>query len=500
MAKHRSTFLDRALGTLAPQWQLRRVRARVASELVLRHYEAASSGRRTQNWNRSSADANAVNAGLSLNRLREIARDLVRNNPFAESALATIVDHTVGTGIVPKAKSELPPLAIEAWKRWAETTACDADGRHNLAGIQALVLRTVAESGEVLVRRRVRRLEDGWPIPLQLQVIEPDLLDTAKTVATLPNGGQIIQGVEFGPLGNRVAYWLYPSHPGAVVSSASSILTGSRRIDAADVLHVYKGKRPGQVRGAPWFAPVIVRLKELDEYEDASLMKQKIAACLAVVTSDVDGTAGPLGTSDDTENPGVDSLEPGAIIPMPPGRNIEVVQPPSVAEFDPFTTKVLQSIATGLHVTYEDLTGDYSKVNFSSARMGRLKHWARVNDWRWNMLVPQFCDPVWAWAMSALVLQGVLEQAPEANWSAPPLPMINPETEVLANQRLVRSGFQSWQETVRQMGYDPDEVLAEVAADNERFDALGIVFDSDGRKVTQAGQVQATQAAVGANG
>jgi capsid protein len=60
-------------------------------------------------------------------------------------------------------------------------------------------------------------------------------------------------------------------------------------------------------------------MKDLDEYEDATLMKQKIAACLAVITSDIDGTGAPLGTADDTTNPGIDTLEPGAIINAPPG-------------------------------------------------------------------------------------------------------------------------------------------------------------------------------------
>lgn len=484
-------WLDRAVGALSPRTQLARVRARIATELVQRHYEAASTGRRTQNWNRNSGDANTVNGGRSLASLREVARDLVRNNPFAEAGVATIVDHTIGTGIMAK-PYPANERAAQRWKRWADTTACDADGRENLAGLQKLVLRTVAESGEVLVRRRMRRLEDGLPIPLQLQVIEPDLLDTAKNIPQLPNGGQIIQGVEFGPLGTRDAYWLYPSHPGSSMQFGGSIFPGSKRIPASEVLHVFKRKRPGQVRGVSWLAPVILRLKELDEYEDATLMKQKIAACLAVVTSDVDGSAAALGTGDDTNNPGVDTLEPGAVLNIPPGRSVDVVQPPSVSEYGRFVTSNLRAIATGMHVTYEDLTGDFSEVNFSSARLARLKHWARVEDWRWQMLVPQFCDPVWAWAMEALQLMGEIDQAPAARWTPPPMPMIEPDKEGLAYQRNIRTGIQSWSESVRERGYDPDELIAEIKSDNDKLDKAGIVLDSDPRRMTQAGQYQST--------
>ena len=83
------------------------------------------------------------------------------------------------------------------------------------------------------------------------------------------------------------------------------------------MLHVYRGGRPGQVRGVSWFAPVVLRLKDFDDYEDAALLKQKIAACLAVLTTDVDGTAPPLGTVDPAA-PAVDMLEPGQILNLRP--------------------------------------------------------------------------------------------------------------------------------------------------------------------------------------
>lgn len=473
------TWLDRAVGFVAPRWHLRRMRARMASELVLRHYEGASTGRRTQGWSRTSTDGNAATAPF-VGRLRDVARDLVRNNPYAESALATIVDHTVGWGIV--ARPQLP-----WWKAWAESTACDADGRNDLAGLQKLVIRTVAEAGEVLVRRRLRRPEDGLPIPLQLQVLEPDHLDTSKHGYTLPNGGRIVYGVEFDPLGKRVAYWLYPEHPGN--SAWPSV--ASQRIPADGVLHIFKPVRAGAVRGASWFAPVLVRFKDFDEFEDATLMKQKIAACLAVITSDVDGTGAPLGTADDGSTPGLDYIEPGGIHNVAPGRSVTVLQPPSVREYPDYCNVTLRAIAAGLGVTYEDLTGDYTNMPFSAARMSRIRHWARVEDWRWRLLIPQFCDPVYGWATQAATIMN-LQTAPKAkaSWTCPPMPMIEPDKEGLAAQRLARSGVMSIPELIRERGYDPDELLEEIAAFNAKLDAKGIILDSDARRVSQAGLTQ----------
>ncbi len=478
-------WIDRALMTVAPRWQLQRVKARVAADLMMRHYEGAAHGRRTQGWKRTSGDANAV-MGPYVGRLRDVARDLVRNNPYAESAVTTIVDHAVGWGIVAKPKPANKRVQA-VWEAWANTTACDADGRHDFAGLQKLVMRAVVEAGEVLVRRRIRRPEDNLPIPLQLQVLEPDYLDTAKHGQLLPNGGRIVYGIEFNGIGQRVAYWLYPEHPGNSFNPANA----SQRVPADGILHVFKPTRPGAVRGASWFAPVLLKMKDFDEFEDATLMKQKIAACLAVLTTDVSGDNPALGTADDSTNPGIDTLEPGAIHNMPPGRSVDIVQPPSVRDYSDYSQTSLRSQAAGLGVTYEDLTGDYTELPFSAARMSRIRHWARVDDWRWRMLIPQFCDPVWTWAMTAAAIMGT-PYPKGVQWTAPPMPMIEPDKEGLAYMRNIRTGIMTLSEAIRERGYDPRDVLEEMAADNELLDELGLKLDSDPRYMNQNGQAQST--------
>lgn len=479
-------WTDRAAAAFSPAWGLQRARARVALS-GLRNYESAATGRRTANWYRTNTDANAA-LGPALSYLRATARDLVRNNGYAESALSTIVDHMVGIGITAKLDTKTGPFA-DAYKRWSETTDCDADGRHDLAGLEALVARTVAESGECLVRRRWRQPSDGFALPMQVQVMEPDFLDTLKSQAESPTNRAIVQGVEFDGIGRRAAYWMFRAHPG----SNHSVAGGSYAVPASEVRHIFRATRPGQVRAASWFAPVLLTFKDFDEFDDATIMKQKIAACLAVIMSDVDGTGAPLGTADDTDNPGTDTLSPGAIIRASAGQNIEVVNPPSVSEFGPYSTVTLRKIATGLGIGYEDLTGDFTGMSFSSARMSRLRHWARVEGWRWKMLVPQFCDPVAQWAIQAGRLQGLIPASspdPVFAWTAPPPPMLDPDKEGLAIQRMKRIGAKSLSESIREMGYDPDDVFNELAAEDALLTKLGLVLDSDPRVMTTQGQAQ----------
>lgn len=496
MADERSalepSLLDRAIAALSPQRGLKRQRARIAAVMLAdqaRHYEGAAIGRRTQGWKRPATDANSA-AGPSLSKLRDAARDLERNNAFAESAVSTIVDHAISWGIVATAKHQ-------AWLAHTESTAIDADGRNNLLGLEKLAKRTVVVSGEVIVRRRWRRLEDGLPLPFQVQVLEPDYIDTGKD-GRLSNGNYCIQGVEFDLLGRRAAYWLFKEHPGAsLFRSGASAFGQSQRVPASEILHVFKQSRPGQVRGPSWFAPVLLTSKDYDDLKDAKLMQQKVASCLAVITSDVDGTGVGLGTTSTStkkNEPFIDTLSPGAIINAPPGRNIQVVNPPSVSEYPEYSKTVLREIATGLGVSYEDLTGDYTGMPFSAARMSRLRHWARVQDWRWRVIVPQFLNPLWGWAMEAAELAG-LPVVPKTDWTAPALPMIDVDKEALAIMRQIRSGLTTFSEAIRERGYEPTAFMDELKRDFEKLKELGLVLDSDPRVMTQAGQAQGSAAA-----
>jgi lambda family phage portal protein len=481
--------LDRAIMAFAPKWGLSRVMARLA----VRHYEAASMGRRTTNWQRRLTDAHSA-AGGSLATLRAHSRDLIRNNGWARNARRTVNRNVVGYGITPKAVGAVPEKVREAWKRWAGTTQCDAAGRLTFSGLQKLAMNTVFESGEVLVRRRWRRPSDDLAIPMQLQVLEPDFLDTSKNGIRGEQGGPIIYGIEFDAIGRRVAYWLFDSHPGSVFL-ASPV---SRRIPASEIIHSYDVERAGQDRGVPWLVAAILKLKDFDEFEDAQLMRQKIAACFVGLITDPQGEATSGMGEADVSTPGIETMEPGTMLTAPPGKDVKFGNPPLVTD-DGFSVRTLRGAAAAIGVTYEDLTGDYSQVNFSSARMSRLAHWGNVYDWQWNMLIPQFCDPTWRWAMEAAAFAGLVSatELPAAEWTPMPMPMTDPDKEARANVIRLRSGQATLPQVLREQGLDPDAHLAEIAAANKKLDQLGIWLDSDPRRTSAAGLTQERAGAAG---
>jgi lambda family phage portal protein len=134
----------------------------------------------------------------------------------------------------------------------------------------------------------------------------------------------------------------------------------SQPVPASSVLHLFDRLRPGQVRGVPWFAPVILKLRDLDEYDDAELVRKKIEACFAafVTGSDDEETLGAAAT--DADGRRVESFEPGMIEYLAPGKDVKFATPSAGGDYAEYMRVQLHAIASGVGLTYELLTGDLS--------------------------------------------------------------------------------------------------------------------------------------------
>ena len=103
-----------------------------------------------------------------------------------------------------------------------------------------------------------------------------------------------------------------------------------------------------------------------------------------------------------------------------------------------------------------------------------------------HVMVFQLCRPIWNLWLRYALMTGVLDGSVEdyqVRWVAPPLEMLDARAEVAGLQAKVRNGFLSRTEAVNQTGLDAEQVEGEIAAENGRADALGLVLDSDPRRV-----------------
>jgi lambda family phage portal protein len=502
-------ILERAIELVAPRTALKRAQARLALEYANGQlgrsesfrYEGATAGRRVHGWYAPSADANVELMG-ALVWLRNRSRDLVRNNPHASKAIEELVGNVVGTGIVPQAKTgdpDLDRIIDNEWPYFVEQ--CDTPQNLDFYGMQALVMRSTAESGEGLVRFRPRLPEDKLRVPLQLQILESDFLDQTRTMGLV--NGHVMQGVQFDLLGRRVAYWLFSYHPGGVLilNPRGGII--SQPVPAEQILHIYRVLRPGQVRGVPWLAPVMIAFRDLDDYRDAERVRKKIESCVVAIVEQPEGTSGPpmgIKSIDPQSGNPVESFEPGMFEYLKPGQSVKFNNPPVAGGYREYVTTELQAIAAGIGLPYELFTGDMSQVNYSSWRGGMLGFRNTIEGYRWLTLVPKFCAPVRRRFIDTLILQGKIPAAARSSerinlyatqWTAPKFESVDPVKDTIADLKRIRMGVLTLSEAILQNGYDPETQFREIARINALLDRLRIILDSDPRHTTDRGQEQA---------
>ena len=197
--------------------------------------------------------------------IRNRARYLAANSAVAARAAQAFVDNVVGPGItlLPKlADQELKAALLENWNAW--TDVADLDGLFNLYGLQALAARMMFIDGEVFVRFTTDA--DG---SLRLQLLPAEFIDTTIT------RDNVIAGVEFDAAGRRTAFYIYEWHPGNLLR-----LPKSNRVPATEVVQIFRPLVPGQVRGVSALLPIMQKLNDLDQFDRATLVKQKTGALL----------------------------------------------------------------------------------------------------------------------------------------------------------------------------------------------------------------------------
>jgi len=453
-------MFDRAILAVAPQRGLSRIKAKAKANILM-NYDAASNGRRLKGFKAPGTDADAASsAGRAV--IRQRSRDLIRNAPFARRAQAVVTNNVVGSGITPsltgKNKTAVSKAA-DVILPYLASTDLDAHRALNLSAMQTVVCNSVFESGEVLAMRRMAR-GGSRALPLAIELLE---IDHLNTTVTGHGSNEVRDGIEYDGDGVAVAYHLYEQHPGAAVRKVS---LKTVRVPASDILHIRRIDRPGQMRGVPWLAPVMVTLGEMRDYQEAQILKQKISALLAGVVNHGD-EGPPEGAS------GLDQLAPGGFVHTEAGQTVTFTDPPSVNDYDAVMRLGLSAVAMGIGITYESLSGDLSRVNYSSMRAGRLEMDKNVETWQEQILISQFCAGVGRWALDAYRLKQSRPLPPmQMSWTAQRRALIDPVKEIPAIIKKVEAGLSSLSREQRAMGLDPDTIARERREDAGRLDGL----------------------------
>lgn len=451
-----------------------------------RAYVAGTSTGPNQNWLPSNKSADSE-IDRDFSKITARARDLIRNDPNAAGVLKKVVANVVGCGRYPQARvmtgeelnDRFNSEAENLFEQWSEE--CDITGQEDYAGLTAVTLAHLITDGEVIIFMSID--DQAERHPLRLTIFEADHLDSSKS-ETLPNGNVIRRGVEFNVRGKPVRYWMFPTHPGDALSFSSQ----SKPYPAEKIIHIFDRSRASQTRGVSWFAPLIMRMYDLSEYQDYEIQGAKLASAFGLfITTDgnpfedyaPDGT--PKTASDQRTR--LTHLEPGTIKYLNPREKLEVasLNRPNNAYAD-FIRANQRSASAGMGVSYETFSNDYTSATYSSTRVSLLEE-RRIYRMIHRLLERQLYTRIWKEFIRLAVVNGLLrapgyEKDPypwnRVAFAAPSWEWVDPTKDIQAAIMEVELGISTLTDLCDSKGRDFRDVVKRRAKENALLQEAGL--------------------------
>lgn len=434
-------------------------------------------------------------------------RDLVRNNGWASGAVRRELDNVIGSGLRLSSKPDYRALGLPAeWARdWAEHVEgryrlwagdpgryCDAARHHTMGGLIGMAYRHYVIDGDALAV--LQWLPRGGLYATAVRVVDPDRLSNPHNTMDTDS---LRAGVVFDDDGAAVGYHIRKRHPGDWAS------TGSR--DAYDwefvpretdwgrpvCIHFFDKERDEQSRGIGRLTPVLERLKMLDKYDKVELQAAVLNAILAAfiespfdhgllddalhdgdATAQLDGYQAMRGAFHEKRN----IMLGGVRIPtLFPGEKIgfHSAARPNTA-FAAFEAAALRNVAAGLGLSYEQLSQDWSQVNYSSARAALLETWKTMLARR-KAFAEGFCSLIFVAWLEEAIDRGDVELpagAPDfyaaraayakCEWIGPGRGWVDPVKERQGALLGIAGGLSTLEAEAAEQGRDYQEVLEQL--------------------------------------
>lgn len=459
-----------------------------------RAYGAAQLSRLTADWRITNTSEDAE-LSQSLRTVRGRSRQLIRDNSYAQRAKTIVQNNVIGTGIgmVPRvmnsrgeASERVNDQIAEAWENWCRASLCHVGASLHFADLERLLVGEVFEAGEVFTRKYFSALPES-DIPLALEVIEPERVADEFQPSPPDAANTVRMGIELNRFLRPMAYWFRLLHPGETSLMA---LAPDRieRVPADQIMHLRMIQRWPQTRAIPWLHAAARRLHDMDGYTEAEIVAARgAAAYMGVIES-----PNPQGEQTDAGKREW-TIEPGLLEHLAPGEKMIWNNPnrPN-ANLDPFLRLLLREIASGVGVSYESLSRDYSKSNYSSSRLGLLDDrdlWRVLQMW----FIRGFRHPLHRVWLQQAVLAGQVPAISLEEYAMNPAKFeavqfkprgwgwVDPAKEVEAYKEAIRAGLTSQQHVVAMTGDGRDfwEVTKEREADLATEKESGVSSDVD---------------------
>jgi lambda family phage portal protein len=473
------TRIDRAIAAVSPTFAAKRIRARIDHEIRVAiseraasrftAWEAADHDRlRGERWMASKLTYNdAMQAELET--LIDRANDLYRTDVYAASAINGRVDNVIGTGIRPQCRVQaergiLTPGQAEEFRVMSEWLFAKWAENQDFYLKQRMLERCNGIFGESWLHMGD---DDNptKPVTMTVQVIHPQRI---PLYGYGPNNGTARRrlGMKLDATGKPVAAYVTKTLP----NDSYAYSLEEEEVSLEDLLHCFEEQTPGQLRGVPWLAPAMAKLKDLKDFVYANLIAEQVAACHGAFITGV--TDPVLLAESGRSRSNLEDITPGSIQYLAEGEGISFSDPARPGTtLGPYVEWSLHGVAAALRYPYELLAKQFTN-NFSGGRLALID--GRITFRIWQQLdIETTYRKVWARFIDRCVVQGLLPIDPvkyeehrdhflQHAWIPPGWPWVDPEKEVNADILAIGAGLTTQTESLASRGRDFDETLVQI--------------------------------------
>ena len=452
------------------------------------------------------------------------SRDQVRNDGRSSGGITRILDNTVGASLRLSAAPDYRVLRLISGAKfdikWAKEFSSAAEAlwrlysndldRYNDVSRQL----TVSQQLRLALRHKLIDGEDlivNYWMPERIGrgaaryataylVVDPDRLSNPMQMVDQKH---MRGGVEIDDDGVPLAYHIRRAHQNDWYNGVESMEW--ERVEREDpddgwrrVIHDFDRDRAGQNRGVGVFIPVLNHAKMLARYYGIELQAAALAASIGTyVTSPYDPAEVQDAIGDDRELGFYQSLRAnwnndrpamfqGARVPaLAPGEDIKsVTSDHPHSGFTEFVHEMQGGIASALGVSLEQVTQDWTRTTYSSARAALLESWKTLVRRRLEFSAGT-ATPMYAVWLREAMENGELplpKNAPDfieaatayagCSWLGPARGWVDPVKEPQGSILKMDAGLTSLKQEAAEQGSDWEELLdqrqIEIAAFNER--------------------------------
>lgn len=354
-------------------------------------------------------------------RIASRVRDVARNDGWASGGLTRILDNAIGANFRPISKPDYKALqamtgnkgfdadwaheygrAVEGnYRTWANDPGryCDITRTGSVSDCGYVGFRHKLVDGDALAMMRfeTKRMGIGRaPYATAVQLIDPDRLSNPYLIfdTKYRRGGVVIDDY-----GAATAYSIRQAHQGDWYNAAESMtwveVPRETSWGRPVIIHNFDRERADQHRGgAGVLSPVLQKLKSLIKYDNAELDAAIINAFYAAfLESPFDHSL--LADAMGDESGAISGYQEGRtafheerrislngtrIPTLYPGEKFEMTQAAHpTGNFGEFQAAVLRNIASALGISAQQLSNNWSDVNYSSARAALLEAWKTLD-------------------------------------------------------------------------------------------------------------------------